>query len=113
DQQWRQLVGRSIRWTDDGWVVPTTDPAIRMVFSQPITADVDLWPLWDAVTHPTLILRGADSDILPAATAERMAAATKGRTRVALVEFPGVGHAPALVAPDQITAVVQWLAREG
>ncbi len=105
DAEWRHLTGRSVRWTDDGRVVPTTDPLIRTAFAQPITADIELWPLWAAIRQPTLLLRGADSDLLTADVAQRMAEAD----HVDLVTFLGVGHAPALVAPDQIAAVRQWL----
>jgi pimeloyl-ACP methyl ester carboxylesterase len=53
-----------------------------------------------------MLLRGADSDLLSPATAQAMA----GRgPRAGLVEFAGVGHAPTLVAPDQIAAVRSFL----
>jgi pimeloyl-ACP methyl ester carboxylesterase len=31
--------------------------------------------------------------------------------KAALVTIPGAGHAPALMAPDQIQAIVRWLDR--
>jgi pimeloyl-ACP methyl ester carboxylesterase len=67
---------------------------------------VDLWTLWDAVRCPVLVLRGADSDVLLRHTAEEM---VRRGPRARLVEFPGIGHAPALLAPEQIGVVRDWL----
>ena len=54
-----------------------------------------LWQAYDAIRCPTLLLRGAESDLLTPATA---AAMTERGPRARLVEFAGVGHAPTLVA---------------
>lgn len=66
-----------------------------------------LWALYDAITAPTLLLRGADSDLLTRETAKAM---SERGPRAQCVEFPGVGHAPTLVAPDQVATVVGFLA---
>ena len=59
------------------------------------------------IRAPTLLLRGADSDVLPRDVAREML----GRgPKAQLVEFPGVGHAPALMARDQIAAIERFLA---
>ncbi|MDM4765779.1 alpha/beta hydrolase [Pelomonas sp. SE-A7] len=65
-----------------------------------------LWAAWDAVEAPTLVLRGADSDLLSRATAEAMG--HRGPC-AQLAEFAGVGHAPTLQAADQIAAVRAFL----
>ena len=59
------------------------------------------------VTAPTLLLRGAESDLLTQDTARAMA---ERGPRAQCVEFAGVGHAPTLVAADQIAAVRDFLA---
>jgi len=65
-----------------------------------------LWNVWDAIACPTLVLRGAQSDLLSAATAAEMA----GRgPRPRVVEFAGVGHAPTLLVPEQVEPVVAFL----
>ena len=56
--------------------------------------------------HPTLVLRGADSDVLSPATAGAM---RERGPRAVLHEFAGVGHAPMLVAPEQIAVVREFL----
>lgn len=87
------------------------DPAIAIPFqiSTPESAGVfeqSLWTAYDAVTCPTLLLRGADSDLLTAAHAQAM---TQRGPRPRLHEFAGVGHAPTLVADDQVRAVREFL----
>jgi pimeloyl-ACP methyl ester carboxylesterase len=52
------------------------------------------------------LLRGADSDLLSEATAQAMT--TRG-PKARLVEFAGVGHAPTLIAPDQVETVASFL----
>ena len=65
-----------------------------------------LWHLYDAITAQTLLLRGADSDLLTPATAKAM---VERGPKAQLVEFAGVGHAPTLIAADQVDAVVSFL----
>ena len=55
----------------------------------------------------TLVLRGAESDLLSAETALGM---QERGPRARVVTFPGVGHAPALMTEDQIEVVARWLA---
>ena len=65
-----------------------------------------LWHSYDRITAPTLLLRGADSDLLSPATALAM---TLRGPRAQLHELPGVGHAPTLVAADQRALVRGFL----
>jgi pimeloyl-ACP methyl ester carboxylesterase len=65
-----------------------------------------MWAMFDAIECPTLLLRGADSDLLSRATAQAMG--QRGPLARCL-EFAGVGHAPTLVAPDQVQAVCDFL----
>ena len=69
-------------------------------------ADIDLWPLWDRIRCPTLLLRGETSDVLPRSVAREMT--TRG-PKARLVEFPNCGHAPALMNAEQIATVRDWL----
>ena len=62
--------------------------------------------MWDKIRCPTLVLRGAVSDLLLRNTAEEM---TGRGPKAKLVEFTGIGHAPALLAEDQIAAVRDFL----
>ena len=71
--------------------------------------DWDFWASWDNIACPTLVLRGGQSDLLSAATAEAM---SKRGPQATLATFDGVGHAPALMSSEQIETVAQWLARQ-
>ena len=65
-----------------------------------------LWAAFDAIRCPTLLLRGAQSDLLSRATAEEM---TRRGPKPRLHEFAGIGHAPMLVAPGQVAVVREFL----
>lgn len=102
--QWRHLAQHGA-CERDGGVAYRYDPAIGEVFSG-LTGDVDLWPVWSTVDCPVLVLRGADSDLLDAATAGRMA---RRQAPTEVVEFAGIGHAPMLMSDDQVAVVARWL----
>jgi pimeloyl-ACP methyl ester carboxylesterase len=87
------------------------DPAIALPFGstteqQAKEGEALLWQAYEAITAQTLLLRGAQSDLLSVATAQEM---TERGPKAQLVEFAGVGHAPTLVAPDQVDAVAQFV----
>ena len=65
-----------------------------------------LWQSYDRLRCPTLLLRGADSDLLSRDTAQAM---TQRGPRAQLHEFAGVGHAPTLVHADQIEVLREFL----
>jgi pimeloyl-ACP methyl ester carboxylesterase len=105
DAQWRHLAETTARRNDDGRWATNYDPAIAMSFKAPI-ADVVLWPFWDQVRAATLVLRGKESDLLPSETAKEMT--TRG-PKARVVEFAGIGHAPMLMARDQMDTVLDFL----
>jgi pimeloyl-ACP methyl ester carboxylesterase len=112
DAQWRHLASHGTRVGADGKLHLHYDPAIAAAFTAKAPEDVALWPVWDLVACPTLILRGANSDLLlPATVAEmtsRGAAGTAGKVETA--EIAGCGHAPALMDADQIALISRFLA---
>jgi pimeloyl-ACP methyl ester carboxylesterase len=105
DEQWRHMAIYGSRPAEQGGLRLHYDPAIALPFKQQEPQDVDLWPVWRNVACPTLILRGASSDLLLAETAAEMSAGG----RATLVEVPGAGHAPSLMEPGQIAAVLDFL----
>ncbi len=87
------------------------DPALAVPFKAMTeqaaqASEAVLWQLYDQIQARTLLLRGADSDLITVATAEAMA---QRGPRAQRVEFAGVGHAPTLVADDQVAAVQAFL----
>ena len=105
DSQWRHLAQTNGRQFENGRWGPIYDPALGLAF-RIAPADVVLWPFWDQVNCPTLLLRGADSDLLLRETAQEM---TRRGPKANLVEFAGIGHAPMLMAADQIDVVRGFL----
>ena len=112
-EQWLTLTRPQIKPADDGSGRLTLryDPALAEPFKAvtPESAaqgEAMLWQAYDQITAHTLLLRGADSDLLASATAHAM---TQRGPKARLIEFAGVGHAPTLVAHDQVDAVVSFL----
>ena len=102
-----------VRWAvkpaGDGRLTWKIDPAVRNIPRTGAAArPMDLWVAYARIAARTLIIRGAESDILAHDTAERMCRVLPGAK---LVEIPGVGHAPTLAEPAAITAIQDFLAR--
>jgi pimeloyl-ACP methyl ester carboxylesterase len=106
DEQWRHMATHAARREPDGTLGLAYDPKIGDAFRTLPAADIDLWPQWDSITCPTLVLRGAESDLLRATDAEAM---TERGPRAKLIEYPGIGHAPSLRTDDQIATVRDFL----
>ena len=108
--QWLALTRPQLKADGDGFI-SRYDPAIAVPLRH-ITADLArageamLWQTYDRISCPTLLLRGAESDLLSVATAQAM---TERGPRPLLVNVAGVGHAPTLIAPDQVQAVRDFL----
>ena len=107
DAQWRHLAHTWVREDGQGGYRAHYDPRIAEVFraSAP-EKDLELWPLYDAVRCPVLVIRGARSDLLSEGTARQMA---ERGPRAGVAEIHGVGHAPTLMNPDQIDIVRNFL----
>jgi esterase len=68
----------------------------------------ELWDAWRALNCPVLLVRGADSDILAADTAQRMLAENPN---ISFASIPDCGHSITLDSPDGLLEVVRpWLA---
>lgn len=104
DAQWAALARHSGRAQPDGRVALHYDPAIAAQLLASPPADVDLWPVWDRIDIPRLVLRGEASDLLLPETLARMAADGAATHVVA-----GAGHAPALMDEPTIAVVRSFL----
>jgi pimeloyl-ACP methyl ester carboxylesterase len=105
DAQWRHLAEHSVRATPEGLRLHY-DPGIRVPYEGEPTADIELWPVWDAIAAPTLVLRGVLSTLLLEETARVM---LRRGPECEVLTLPGCGHAPALLDPTQIEPVAAWL----
>ena len=110
-EQWAALSRPMLRVTPQGKYRLHYDLAIAQPFKALTREKAEegealLWQMYDAITARTLLLRGAQSDLLSIDTAHAMAA--RG-PHARLVQFDGVGHAPTLVAANQVQAVSDFL----
>ena len=113
DAQWRHLTETSTRRLADGRVTPHYDPAMAGQFVHH-PDDYLLWNHYDALEQPVLLLRGAESDLVLAHTAQAMQHRGPGaRGRFTWVEIAGCGHAPALNVPAQWDLVTAFLDAHG
>ncbi|MDD2899125.1 MAG: alpha/beta hydrolase [Desulfuromonadaceae bacterium] len=106
DDHWSHLARCSSRQLPDGTFALHYDPAIGTALRTNPAQDVDLWSMWDSIRCPVLVLRGTASDILLAETATEM---TRRGPRAQLVQIPDTGHAPPLMAPEQVELIRSWL----
>lgn len=110
-QQWLALSQPMVKPHPEGGLTLHYDPAIAVPFRGLTAQDAEqgqaaLWQLYDNIKADTLLVRGAQSDLLSRETARAM---TQRGPRARLVEFEGVGHAPTFVTDDQVEAAASFL----
>lgn len=104
--EWNEIARHVLVSDGDQWKFHY-DPGISVPFQQAAAqGDIDLWPLYDAITCPTLVIRGAQSDLLSSATHAQMA---QRGPHAHLLEWADCGHAPMLMHDDQIQPVKKFL----
>lgn len=108
DAQW-QAFARTLYHEQNGVPVLAYDPAIALPFASQEEAAVppDLWPMFESLTMPVLVLRGETSDILASTCARQMLVRSR---HCHLVEVSQRGHAPMLDEPLARTAIEEFLA---
>lgn len=110
EAQWRHLTVHVVRTAADGKIELAYDPGIALAYrdAQQLNGgrDIGLWPMYDAITCPTLLIRGAESDLLTRETAQLM---TQRGPQAKLVEIPNTGHAPMLMDEAQIAPIRSFL----
>jgi pimeloyl-ACP methyl ester carboxylesterase len=119
DAQWKHLALHGARRTHEGEYELCYDPKIgdglhghvdpEFPLGPDLFRGIDLWNIWSKLEIPTLVLRGAESDVLRPTTVQEM---KSRKPDVEVVEFPGIGHAPALMSEDQIGVVKEFLLRD-
>lgn len=107
DAQWRFLAETWVRRQEDGSWRPHYDTRIAEAYRATMPEkDLELWPLYEAVRCPTLLVRGEHSDVVSHQAATEM---TRRGPKAKVAEIRGVGHAPTLLHPDQIAVVRDFL----
>ena len=109
-EQWLALTRPMLRRQGDRFGLhydPAIGVALRAITPAAAAAgQAALWAAYDAIRCPTLVLRGATSDVLSQETAESM---RQRGPHATVHELAGVGHAPTLVADDQVAVVRAFL----
>jgi len=106
-EQWKQMAVHASRPDGDAFRL-RYDPQIARFMHVPVSSGLLFWGSWSQVRCPVLLLRGEDSRIFPLSVAQAM---VETKREAHLVEIPGCGHAPSLMAESQIAIVrefIQW-----
>lgn len=105
--RWLAEVRNHYDETPGGLVIrydPRLRDAVLAAGAQPVP---DLWPLFDALAGlPLALIRGANSDLLSAETADEMA---RRRPDMIRADVPGRGHVPFLDEPQSLAVLHRWL----
>lgn len=111
DEEWKKLAGDVLRQDQDGQWIRRYDLGLAVPFRHVTPESTQqsealLWHAYDAITCPTLLVRGEHSDLLTPAVAQAM---TQRGPKATLVEIAGVGHAPTFMHADQIAIAKNFL----
>jgi pimeloyl-ACP methyl ester carboxylesterase len=105
---WRTFAKRTFRETPEGRWILDYDPAIGKALRE-VGPSPDLWPAFESFKlKPTLVVRGAISDLLTAPIIDKMRAV---HSDFELCEVPNVGHAPTLSEPEAQKVVASFVAK--
>jgi pimeloyl-ACP methyl ester carboxylesterase len=108
DERWERIARLSFRANAQGLPVADADPLIAEPLRDTKVAAPNLWPLWGVLARvPMLAIRGASSDILSAATLDRM---QREKPDLKVLTVANRGHTPLLDEPECLTAIDEFLA---
>ena len=108
-ERWASLARRGYREDENGAVTVDADPMIGEMLRAAPAATATLWPFWTALRGiPMLAIRGAQSDILSAATFAKMKAENP---ELVQLEVAQRGHVPLLDEPECVETIDAFLAR--
>jgi pimeloyl-ACP methyl ester carboxylesterase len=104
DEQWHKLAKNVLRQDEEGFWGRHYDLRLANPFKAETIDSIEhaqtlLWVAYDAIRCPTLLIRGARSDLLSPDVAHKM---TQRGPKAELVELTGIGHAPTFMHADQI-----------
>ena len=107
DERWRRMARRAYREGEDGVPRLDIDPAIGAALREAGPQSGDPWAVFDALRDlPTLVLRGACSDVL---SEETLAEMRKRKPDLIAVTVADRGHVPLLDEPEALDAIDQFV----
>jgi pimeloyl-ACP methyl ester carboxylesterase len=103
----RLLIGYAqTKWSDsDAGRIYRHDVRAMQAYQLTARRSVRQWPQWESIACPVLLIRGMQTDMLSQATTRYMLQ----KPQVTLMHIPHTGHTPALVDPNHIGCIQQWL----
>ena len=107
--RWLEEAERHLRPDGDGLAL-NYDPDLRLAFLMNAQPTGDLWDAFAALPAPLAALRGANSELLDAATFAEMRAR---RPDMLAAQVPGRGHVPFLDEPESVALIRAWTERLG
>lgn len=111
DDEWHKLAADVLRQDKDGQWIRHYDLGLAVPFKDATPesakqAEAMLWMAYDAISCPTMLVRGEHSDLVSRELAQAM---TERGPKAKLVEIAGVGHAPTFMHADQIAIAREYL----
>lgn len=108
EEQWLHLAKTYLRKDTDGLYKRNMDAKIADMFRKEPLGEIPLWPVWEAVKQPALVVRGELSTIFPKHIAKEMEFSKTGE-KMELHTWQDCGHVPSLYPDDQISIIGKWL----
>jgi len=116
-EHWQHIIDHSIIEDNDGTFTLDYDPGATSAVQddeqdedalshQDQDGNIIFWQYWEKIKCPVLVINGASSDILPPHIIEEMK--TRG-PQFDYIQIPDAGHAPALMDPEQVALIREWL----
>lgn len=102
------MAEHNARALDDGQITYSYDPEIAVIFERHPIGEADLWPYWDRITCPVMLIQGKKSVLLTDPIVEEMGLRGPGSS-MDLVIFEDCGHVPSLMASEHIATISEWL----
>ncbi|WP_044194120.1 alpha/beta fold hydrolase [Ehrlichia japonica] len=111
EDHWQHIIKHSIIQNSNNTYSLTADPKIGIAFDEEINniKDTDTWTIWDVwekIQSRILVIRGGLSNILMQTTLNKM---MLSKQYIDSIEYPNIGHAPALMDNYQIQDIKNWL----
>lgn len=107
EKEWDELFDDSLKVNKDGKLSLNYDPHIKLPLKKALLSEpFDMWPFYNLIKIPTLLIHGRNSDLLSSETAELM---TKSGPMAKLITVNGVGHAPMFKNDEQIKIIRDFL----
>jgi pimeloyl-ACP methyl ester carboxylesterase len=108
DEHWSHLVRHAARRLPGGYALHYDPRIASFMQPPPLAPGLSFWSAWYRVRCPVLLVRGRASRIFPAEVAETM---LQVKPHAEYAEIADAGHAPSLMAPEQIAIVDEFLGR--